>query len=347
MARSKSEPIPTLLSKIHCLVLLGAAFLVFPCFISAQEPAGVLPSDAYTHRIGEGGLIHSSAVSEHSAPPSITLKIIVNEQGKVISAQAINGRPQFYKEAEQIELRRRFKPFEKDGKPVRVTFEDYVSIVPPEIWASPRVPFPAVKDLNSLRIHLERGNCFGPCVLYSVDVQGNGQVDFHGGLGMLIPGHHRSRISKQAVLDLLTAFRRADYFSVRDRYAEESGTDGPLTATSIDFDGRHKSVLDYLGTSCGLPEVVTQLEESIGEIAGTEKWTRGNNETGPSLLAEHWNFQADTKENRALFANVAADGIPRSNPALYRSSRVAENITLLFPRIRCSQGKSSSRALAD
>lgn len=293
-------------SKLQCLVLIGITFLVVPCFVSAQEPATVLPSDIYIHSIGEGGLIHSSTVSESSEPLNITLKIIVDEQGKVISAHAIDGPRKFYKQAEQIELRRRFKPFEKNDKPVRVTFEDYVSIVPPEKWASPRVPFPAVKNLNSLRIHLERGNCFG-CVGYSVDIHGDGQVEFDGGLGMLTPGHHHSRISKQAVLDLVASFRRADYFSLLDHYVYQIA-DSQRIATSIEFDGQKKSVLDYVGTWCGLPEVVKQLEDSIDELAGTEKWRRGNSETAASLLAEHWNFQANTQENRALFANVAANG---------------------------------------
>ena len=298
-----------LLSKIYRLPLIGTAFLVFPCFISAQEPVTVQPTGVYSHRIGQPDLLHANVVFGFREQDGIGLNVIVDEQGKVLSAHAISGRSQFYKEAEQIELRRRFKPFEKDGKPVRAKFHDFVKIVPPEKWASPRVPFPAVKDLNSLRIHLDRGNCFGPCLLYSVDIHGDGQVDFYGGLGMLIPGHHHSRISRQAVLELVSHFHRSDYFSLLDRYVYPI-TDSENVSTSIEFDGQKKSVLDYVGVWCGLPSFIKQLEDSIDETAGTEKWTKGNSQTGPALLAEGWNFQADTKENRALFANVVASGSP-------------------------------------
>jgi hypothetical protein len=115
-------------------------------------------------------------------------------------------------------MRRRFKPFERDGTPVRATFTDYVAIVPPEEWASPRVPFPAIQDWSTLRIRLQRTACYGTCPGYSVELRGDGEVLFEGEGNVLIVGRHRGRISKEALAGLVADFRDANYFSVKDEY---------------------------------------------------------------------------------------------------------------------------------
>lgn len=124
---------------------------------------------------------------------------------------------------------------------------------------------------------------------------------------MLTPGRHRGQISEQAVRDLVTAFRTADYFSLKDGYTYPI-TDNEKFRTWIEFDGRRKSVTDYVGILVGLPEVVKQLEGSFDDIAGTEKWVKGNRQTAPSLVAEGWDFRTDTEQNRQLFANAVIHG---------------------------------------
>lgn len=138
-------------------------------------------------------------------------------------------------------------------------------------------------------------------------MRGDGDVEFEGTSGVLVTGHHRGHISEQAVRDLLAAFRRANYFSLKDKYVFPA-TDAPTYTTSIEFDGIKKSVRDYVGLSAGMPEIVPDLEDAIDRIAGTEKWIKGNAETPAALVAEGWDFRADTQENRALFARVVAHG---------------------------------------
>lgn len=154
---------------------------------------------------------------------------------------------------------------------------------------------------------LERTECYGPCPIYKVEVRGDGEVAYEGLSPSLIPGHHRSRISKEAVQRLVAEFRKANYFSLKDRYVWPV-TDLPTFKTSIEFDGRKKSVVDYMGRQVGMPEAAERLEISFDEIAQTGKWVEGNRETVRSLIAEGWNFQADSEDNRELFANVVDRG---------------------------------------
>jgi hypothetical protein len=179
----------------------------------------------------------------------------------------LDGPEEFREEAERIEMRRRFKPFERDGTPVRATFTDYVAIVPPEEWASPRVPFPAIQDWSTLRIRLQRTACYGTCPGYSVELRGDGEVLFEGEGNVLIVGRHRGRISKEALAGLVADFRDANYFSVKDEYVSMT-TDLPTFTTSIEFDGRRRAVKDYDGYRAGIPEAAARLESKIDQAGG-------------------------------------------------------------------------------
>jgi ankyrin repeat protein len=78
--------------------------------------------------------------------------------------------------------------------------------------------------------------------------------------------------------------------------------------TSIEFDGHKKSVTDHVGAGVGMPDVVTELEDKIDELAGTDKWLHENTETWQSLITEQWNFRSDSESNRTLFASVVERG---------------------------------------
>jgi ankyrin repeat protein len=240
-------------------------------------------------------------------PSAVTLRVIVSPFGNVESAQAIAGLNEFYTDAEAIEMARQFKPFEKNGAAVRASIKDSVEILPPVRWAAKKVPFPEIKDWNSVRIKLQRTICLGMCPAYSVEIQGDGSVTFENGPSTLISGVHHGKIPRSAVINLVNEFRRADYFSLEDKYVT-GWTDSPTYTTSIEFDGNKKQVIDYIGLQSGMPEVVSAVEDSIDEAAGTEKWVKETGETWPALLAENWNFKANTKQNNELFANILARG---------------------------------------
>jgi hypothetical protein len=88
-----------------------------------------------------------------------------------------------------------------------------------------------------------------------------------------VSGKHSRRIPQSSVLLLLEAFRAADYFSLDDTYTWGI-TDMSTCITSIAFDSVHKSVVDYCGEHSGMPHAVRELEETIDQIVGSEKWVR-------------------------------------------------------------------------
>jgi len=272
-----------------------------------QQPLVIENADLQNHYIRPLKMIHSRDVEARRFGAAMILEVIVSVGGNVESARAIDGPKEFISEAEAIERDRQFKPFEQDGIPVRALIKDWVQIVAPEEWAKTRVPFPAIKDLSTLRMSLTRTSCFGSCPAYSVEVRGSGDVIFRGERNVLITGEHHATISRQEVIGLLDAYRNADYFSLKDQYSQFV-TDVPSYTTSIEFDGHKKSVGDHVGAGAGMPDIVTELEDKIDELAGTEKWLKETPQTWAALIAEHWNFRSLTDENRTLFASVAESG---------------------------------------
>jgi len=115
--------------------------------------------------------------------------------------------------------------------------------------------------------------CLGACPAYTVEIRGDGTVQFEGQAHVRVMGKRSDRVSSDAVAELLAAFRRADFFSLKEQYAAAI-TDFPSFTVSIEVDGQRKSVRDYLGLSVGMPEAVADLEEAFDRLAGTDKWLR-------------------------------------------------------------------------
>lgn len=131
--------------------------------------------------------------------------------------------------------------------------------------------FPEIQDWNTLRITLSRSGCYGRCPVYTIEVHGDGTVLYDGKINVAHKGKHTAKISHASLVELVGFFRKADYFSLRDRYV--SGiTDNPAYETSISFDGLSKSVLDYVGQTVGMPPTVSDVEAAIDLLSGTSKW---------------------------------------------------------------------------
>lgn len=291
--------------------ILGALIVLFSlvCSSPAQNAVSTATSEKESPpiQISDNWQIASHRLSEaeplrvtnpRSSFGGIQVKVVVDELGNVVSAKIAETNPlapQPYKDLYPTALAQagswKYKPFEKDGKPVAATFTDYIRILPPEDLPTMHVPFPQIKDLKSLRITLERTTCFGSCPAYRVEIGGDGSVAYQGRGYVVVTGEHHDHISKDSLRQILEAFRKADYFSLRDKYIY-GVTDNPTTTTSISFDGQQKSVIDYVGEEAGMPHAVVEVEETIDRVAGTARWVSGSAETVPSLMRENWDFKS-------------------------------------------------------
>ena len=55
------------------------------------------------------------------AKGTVTVQVLINEEGKVISARAVSGEPEFRRAAVDSALKKKFSPTKLSGKPVKIT----------------------------------------------------------------------------------------------------------------------------------------------------------------------------------------------------------------------------------
>lgn len=138
----------------------------------------------------------------------------------------------------------------------------------------PGSSFPKIADWTSLRITLARDACLGSCPSYTVEIAGDGSVVYQGRACVAQTGERHAQIPVAEVKNLVAKFQDVDFFTLRDAYRAQI-TDNPTFTTTIAFDGRKKSVIDYVGASAGMPHKVSALEDAIDAAADSRRWVGG------------------------------------------------------------------------
>ena len=130
-------------------------------------------------------------------------------------------------------------------------------------------------------ITLERTACFGTCPMYKVNIASDGTVTFNGERFTKTIGIAKGKISPNEFRQLVAEFEKINYFSLPDSYTPGTPvcpqriTDMPSANTSIELNGKAKSVAHYYGCgTTGALEKLTALEKKIDEVAGTQKWIK-------------------------------------------------------------------------
>jgi len=134
---------------------------------------------------------------------------------------------------------------------------------------------------NDDTIMLERGVCFGTCPAYKLTIKSDGNVTFEGHQFTKTKGTATGKISASDFRKLVTEFEKIDYFSLLDAYTPgtkqcpQAATDMPSAETSLRLNGKTKSVSHYYGCgNSGALAKLTELENKIDEVAGSQKWIK-------------------------------------------------------------------------
>jgi ankyrin repeat protein len=236
---------------------------------------------------------------------SVKLTLIVDGDGNVVSATPEEGPGDAYSQALVEAKKWKYTPFEKEGKSVVAKITDYVRILPPEDLPKTHQEFPGTQSTDGVVMTLSRSGCYGACPAYNLEIRGDGTLIYEGRGFVVVTGEHHDHLSPEQVETLVAAFRKADYFSLKDEY-RYMVTDCATYTTSFEVDRVKKSVTDYVGEELGMPEAVTELEETIDEVAGTSKWIHGNGETVTALKKEGWDFKSE--EAAKTMARAAGKG---------------------------------------
>ena len=131
---------------------------------------------------------------------------------------------------------------------------------------------------DDLLITLERTACYGTCPIYKLIIKADGSILFEGERFTKTKGKAEGEISKEKVRKLIEEFKKVDYFNLNGKYDCYQMTDNPSAVTSIQINGKKKSIDHYHGCGDGNDKFekelskLTELENNIDEIVGTQKW---------------------------------------------------------------------------
>ena len=199
----------------------------------------------------------------------------------------------------------KFTPFEKDSVAVSAEVEEYVDLVPPELFPKVHVEAPVIRADSEIEITLSRSGCYGSCPQYSVTLHGDGGVVFDGGGFVVAGGKHTDHLDPAQVKELAAKFLEADFYSMDDEYTA-SVTDNPSYQVSISIDGRTKKVLDYVGQWTGMPAAISDLEDEVDTVARTARWIQGGDGLVQELKTERFDFR--TLEAQTMLKEAARRG---------------------------------------
>lgn len=113
-----------------CVTCTGSDTTSVPRVVETTPPPTPTPMKPPTQRVSTGVLIakvislpqppYPPIAKQIRAQGPVSVQILVDEQGKVISAQAVSGNPMLISAAKEAALRARFTPTLLNGQPVKV-----------------------------------------------------------------------------------------------------------------------------------------------------------------------------------------------------------------------------------
>lgn len=296
------------------------SIVIFPLLVAALLVADDKPAPIPTFRY-DAARAHELKPHRRTIPipgvewgaNQIHLRITVSPAGDVLDVHpSVDVDPPSYAEHTlrfwpQLEGEVRawkFIPFEQNGIPVTAEIEEYLGLIPPERLPKVHVAPPSLQRNSKVSISLTRSGCFGTCPSYAVTASTDGII-FEGNSYVVAHGRHVARVDANKVRKLAASFVKADFYSMEPKY-EASITDNPTYVLSIDIDGHKKTVEDYVGVWEGMPSVITELEDQVDDLAGSERWISGADGLVQALQAEKFNFQSF--EAQLMLKNAAERG---------------------------------------
>jgi HEAT repeat protein len=152
---------------------------------------------------------------------------------------------------------------------------------------------------------LNRTSSFwGDGAAYEVSISADGTVHYQGRKNVGVIGARTKKLTPAQLAQLIAAFDKAGYFSLRDKY-EDGPTDNRWTITSFTRGGRTKKVDHYMVATA--PPALSELENQIDAIVGTHEWVYlSPAEARRRQLAEEARARADNDAMRARLPGFRA-----------------------------------------
>jgi len=130
-------------------------------------------------------------------------------------------------------------------------------------------------------ITLQRGACEKRCAVYKVGIFADGTLVYIGQYFVRRSGVVIEKVDAAAIRKLLSDFRAADYFKLKDQYGYDGvegctslESDAPIAITSVSAGGLSKVIIHHHRCKGEIPEALTRLEDEIDRVAKSVRWIK-------------------------------------------------------------------------
>ncbi len=139
---------------------------------------------------------------------------------------------------------------------------------------------------EKIRITLMRAGNLGGEPSYRFTIDGHGNLEYEGIMGVFVRGRRAAHLSKQTMTKLAASFQDAHFWEFDESYLS-AATDQPSCVLEFQQGIKSKRITDYGGQmDRRAPLRLIALEDEIDRLSGTEKWVYGS--WWRRLL--HWKF---------------------------------------------------------
>ena len=116
-------------------------------------------------------------------------------------------------------------------------------------------------------IEMSKTPCFGTCPVYSIKMDGKGNVTYDGKQFVKLEGKHEMNFPPEYVNEVFQAFADGNFWDYEDEYTDNI-SDLPTTNISFTHDGKTKKIRDYYGA----PKSLKELEKKVENLLETLVW---------------------------------------------------------------------------
>ena len=121
-------------------------------------------------------------------------------------------------------------------------------------------------------IKLQRTMCYGTCPVYSVTVDNEGNVNYHGEMFVYKSGEQHWKISKKKVEQLNNLIEDFGFKSFIYESGEEFITDQPSCITTVKYSDGQTKEIDHDYGNILVDDSLAAFEKKIDRIIGTKKY---------------------------------------------------------------------------
>jgi hypothetical protein len=121
-------------------------------------------------------------------------------------------------------------------------------------------------------VELHRTRCLGTCPAYTVWLDANGTVRWHGEQFVVVTGDAQGQVDGPTAANLMQQLRDHGFAQLCANYSRPV-TDNPATITTLSVGSNVKQVRDYAASA---PAWVREFDDRIDALTDTHRWRHGD-----------------------------------------------------------------------